>query len=297
VLRARRRLLVALGGADLVVCHSAWSHALFAPVVRRAGLRLITFLHNESQGRHWLERWAARTPPDHVVCNSLFTQEGVQLAFPGARSSVWYPAVPEQSDHEPDVRRHVRLERGLAEDTRLIVQSGRFEPLKGHERHLRALARLRDVPGWHCLQAGEPQSRAERAYAGRLRRLAAELGIAERISFIGFRDDLPRILAAADLYCQPNTRPEAFGLSIAEALAAGLPVVASALGAAQELVGDSGLLVRDDDGLVQALRQLLTSPERRRELASGAPARWRRLCDPTRQLPALDALLADVAGH
>jgi SAM-dependent methyltransferase len=81
-----------------------------------------------------------------------------------------------------------------------------------------------------------------------------------------------------------------------EALAAGLPVVATAMGGALEIVDEScGVLVPPDSGrLAEALLELVQSPRRRQELARAAPARARSLCDPSTQLPALAAALASI---
>ena len=95
----------------------------------------------------------------------------------------------------------------------------------------------------------------------------------------------PRLLAAADIHCQPNTAPEPFGLAFVEALHAGLPVVTSDLGGAREIVhARCGVLVRAGDvaALGAALQALID--DRR----AAAPARGRRpgprarLCDPAR---------------
>ena len=93
---ARRRLgrLLRHARSDVVVCHSCWPHALFAPVVRRAGLPLVFWAHDVYTGRHWTERWARRTPPDLVLANSQVTQSAVPTVFPGARSEVVYLPVP-----------------------------------------------------------------------------------------------------------------------------------------------------------------------------------------------------------
>jgi len=291
VLRARAKLSRALRDFDLAVCHSAWAHALFASVIRRASLGLVTFLHNETSGQHWLERWSRATLPDLVVCNSEFTRRGAELAFPGIRSLVWYPAVPARGATQGQQER-LRQELGVSDEAVLIAQVGRFERLKGHERHLNALARLRPAPPWHCVQVGEPQAEGERVYLQKLRRRAERLGIDQRVSFVGFRSDVSEILGAADIYCQPNIGAEAFGLSLAEALGAGLPIVTSRLGAAPELLGDSGIFADDERELAEALQALVDSPSRRRERAEAARARWSALCDPERQIPALDAVLA-----
>src|SRR2546426_46816 len=55
---------------DVAICHSAWTQAIFGPVVRGAGIRLLFWLHGAPTGRHWLERWAARTRPDGAICCS-----------------------------------------------------------------------------------------------------------------------------------------------------------------------------------------------------------------------------------
>ena len=94
VWRARRALtrLLAARTFDVVVCHQAWAHAIFGPVVRRAGMPLVFWMHTSGEGRHWLDRMAARTPPDLVVANSQFTARNIAGWFPGTPIEiVYYP--------------------------------------------------------------------------------------------------------------------------------------------------------------------------------------------------------------
>ena len=100
-------------------------------------------------------------------------------------------------------------------------------------------ARTASLSGWVCWTAGGAQRPAEAAYLAELRQTAARLGIAERVRFLGQRTDVPHLLAAADVHCQPNTGPEPFGLAFVEALAAGRPVVTTALGGALEIVDET----------------------------------------------------------
>src|SRR5262249_41027519 len=126
-----------------------------------------------------------------------------------------------------------------------------------------------------------------------------ELGIAERVRFLGQRTDVPHLLAAADLHCQPNTGPEPFGIAFVEALYAGLPVVTTALGGALEIVDEScGILVPPDDGaaLQGVLRGLPADPERRRALGQGGPARAMTLCDPAQAMQRLQNFLRSTQG-
>ena len=66
----------------------------------------------------------------------------------------------------------------------------------------------------------------------------------ERVAFLGARDDVPDLLAQADIFCQPNQSPEPFGIVFIEALQSGIPVVSSRLGGAAEIVDDTcGILI------------------------------------------------------
>src|SRR5262249_32068280 len=68
VWKARSRLsqLLKQTRLDLVICHSAWPHAVFGPVVRSAGIPLVTWIHDPARGIHWVERWAGWTQPDCI---------------------------------------------------------------------------------------------------------------------------------------------------------------------------------------------------------------------------------------
>src|SRR5207244_10525553 len=115
-----------------------------------------------------------------------------------------------------------------------------------------------------------------------------------RIRWLGERRDVRRLLAAADVHCQANVGAEPFGIAYVEALAAGLPVVASRAGGAIEIVDEScGVLVppADPQALAAALEHVIVDRAFRATLAARAPARARRLSDPaTQMLKLADAL-------
>src|SRR5581483_2955575 len=116
--------------------------------------------------------------------------------------------------------------------------------------------------------------------------------------FAGERTDVPRLLAAADVYCQPNSSPEPFGIVLIEALAAGLPVVTTASGGALEIVDDTcGRLVPDsaDAGeWASILRSFVGEPRLRARLGAAGPSRAAAVCDPGRQLQRLHQALRSV---
>jgi glycosyltransferase involved in cell wall biosynthesis len=305
VWRARRRLagLLARHPFDVAVCHACWPHALFARAVRAVGLPLAFWAHDLPDGRHWAERRAARTPPDLVIANSRYTGVRVPRLFPHVRCEVLHSLLPEHAFAAPgddvrrEVRRDVRSELQARPQDVVILTACRLEPWKGQWQLLEGLGRLRDVAGWTCWVAGGPQRPHEAAYLDELKGLAARAGIADRVRFLGHRTDVWRLLAAADVYCQPNTGPESLGLVFVEALAAGLPVVTTPLGAAPEVVTDScGILVRPDDAvaLSAALGRLTADPGRRTALGAAGPIRARQLSDPAARVVGLAKLLSSA---
>ncbi len=300
VARARRTLRTVLARTrfEVAICHSAWSQAIFGPVVRQAGLPLVFWLHDVATGRHWLERWARLTQPDVVVCNSDFTARSAASMYPGVPTEVVRPPLRTVAAGAVRHRTEVRRRLGADADVVVIAQVARLERLKGHELHLEALGMLKDIaPRWQCWIIGGVQRPREATYLRALQRKAADLGIAKSVTFLGERADVPALLRAADIQCQPNARPDAFGIAFVEGLAAGLPVVTTALGGALEVLDDScGFLIRPADprALASVLRRLIADPTLRATVGAAGPARARRLCDPATQMERLDSILASV---
>jgi glycosyltransferase involved in cell wall biosynthesis len=154
---------------------------------------------------------------------------------------------------------------------------------KGHDVLLDALASMADVP-WRCMCVGSLE--CDPAFAEMIRRRSVDRGLAGRMCFPGprTRADLDRTYAAADVVVLPS-RAETYGMVIVEALARGLPVIATDVGGVPEALGhDSagirpGLLVPPDDpaALGSALRAWLSDVALRRRLRRAARERRDRL--------------------
>jgi len=301
VFRARQRLgaLLAELEPDVVVHHAPWSQALFAPVARARDRRVAFWLHGAVTGQHWLEHWAAGTPPSLAICNSRFTAATLPAMYPTVTPVVVHvPVAPPEIDDVHATRRRVRAQLGARDAECVILQVGRMEAGKGYDVHLQALATLSGLD-WTCWMVGDAVTPRERAYRHELAQTARRLAIADRVRFLGPRSDVANLLAAADLYCQPNTAPEGFGVTLVEALYAGVPVVTSAMGGALEIVTEGcGALV--PPGAVRhlsgALRRLIESPTHRDALRAAGPARARGLCDPEQTVRRLAAVLFPGGG-
>jgi glycosyltransferase involved in cell wall biosynthesis len=284
-MRAMRRKLaahLASASPDVVLTQSAWSHLALGAVVRKAGLPLALWVHDVLDGKHWLQRMAARVRPDLLICNSQFTAGAAASVFPRVAAVVVYaPLTPAPVDTTH--RDRIRRETNTPADAVVILQVGRTDPLKGHAVLFDALQQLPQDGSWVCWQVGAPQNAREEKYWRSMAVRVRDAGLDTQVRWLGRRSDVGRLLDAADVYCQPNVGPEAFGLTLAEALGAGLPVVTSRLGAAPEIVSDAdGVLLPPGDpgALARALAALVTDKSRRRALGAHGPARVAALCDP-----------------
>ncbi len=293
--RSRLRKLLSERRYDVVVSHSPWLQLIFAPVVRELGVPLAFQLHDIGNDTHWLDRLARRYPPDVVVCNSKFTASTADRMFRGVPTVYAYVPADLTTVRPDRVRRQeMRCSLSTSDDQFVIIQASRFERWKGHGLLLEALGRLSRDERWVCWITGEPQRSFERSYRKELEALANRLGIAPRVRFAGHRQDMPELLGAADVMCQPNLAPEPFGSVYIEALHLGVPVVSTAMGAALEIIDDDcGMLVAPaPDSVAAALRHLMDDRALRARLATNGPARAKAVCDPSIRFPELVAAFA-----
>jgi glycosyltransferase involved in cell wall biosynthesis len=302
LLRARQGLKSVLNRAvfDVVVCHQPWPYVAFGSVARRAGLPVVLWVHMATEGKHWLERLARRTKPDLAICNSRFSAARAAEWLSGAPIELVYCPVS-LPDHAALLtqRNLIRRTHGTAVDDVVIVHASRLDPIKGHRVLLAALARLREMIGWTCWIVGGPTRDSEADYLRALQAFALEQGITDRVRFLGERTDVAAIFRAANVFCQPNTSPEAFGLSLVEALHAGLPVVTTGIGGACEIVDSScGMLLppADPQALSGALRTLIVDRDLRARLGAAARRRPGALCDAPRQMRRIHDVLSSVAA-
>lgn len=297
VAQARRALARCLASTDasVAVLHSSWTAALFGDVIARSPLGRVSWAHAPDPGPVWLSWPARRFRPHVVICNSQYTA----TAMPGTGERVEVCRYPVDVTTTGDTRSAVRARLHVGADQVVVAIAARLEPWKGHESLIEALGRLAGVPGWTGWVIGGPQNPGEVRYEYWLRDLAQTRGIGHRLQWLGQREDVAALLSAADIYCQPNRGPEPFGISYVEALAAGLPVVTTRIGAAPETVDATcGILVPPDDHveLARALGTLIEDGTRRGQLSAAGPSRAATLCAPERQVPALQRILARAAS-
>ena len=197
------------------------------------------------------------------------------------------------TDYAPnwDKRSHFRQTYGIEPTAVIILHIGRFAHQKNHSLLIQAFACLHASQPLYLWLVGDGELRPT------IETLTQELGVAERVRFWGVRADVADILNAADIFTLPS-KYEGSPMSVMEAMAAGLPVVATAVGGVPELVEDgvSGLLTpnEDFDALVAALQRLVDSVELRRRMSNAALQRAREKFDIRHTVRAYEALYEEL---
>lgn len=219
---------------------------------------------------YWQLRALAQGVDRYLAVSRDIARELVeQLGWPEEKVEVVYNAV-DLARVEVAAPPGLREQLGGGETRPLVLTPARLDAQKGHRVLFEAIAQ---VPDAVFVLAGEGPEREP------LEALAAQLGIDKRVRFLGRRDDVPQLLAACDVFALPSLY-EGSSLAVLEAMAAGVPVVSSAIGGTDELIddGSSGLLVPPGDAeeLAAALRRLLGDAGLRDALAAQARERVER---------------------
>ena len=280
------RLAAFLAGVPvrIHVFHGHVFHSYFSPaktqmileIERRLAsisTRIITL--SERQRREVLSYGVGR--PDQVLVVPL----GLDLA----------PLLDAQR-HQGALGAELGLE-GDHENCPLLGIVGRLAPIKAHEVFLAAAAQIvRQVPGAHFVVIGDGERRGE------LEAIAARPPLAGHVHFLGWRDDLPAVYAGLEVVLLTSDN-EGTPTVILEAMAAGRPIVATAVGGVPDLVqdGETGRLVRPRDpaAVAEASLALLGSPEERRRLGAAARAAVYPRYDVRTLLDTMNALYSALA--
>lgn len=196
-----------------------------------------------------------------MVSNSpWFPDDKAVVIYNGIDPAPYNALMPERES----LRAQLRHELGLDEKAAIVVLVGELNERKGHRHILRAAPGVVErFPHAHFLFVGEGDARGE------IERQIASAGLGGAVTLAGFREDIPEILVACDVLVLPS-RVEGFGYVLAEAMAAGLPVVATNTSSIPEVIeeGVTGYLHPDGDVEVLSghVSALLATPERARRM-------------------------------
>jgi glycosyltransferase involved in cell wall biosynthesis len=213
---------------------------------------------------------ATRTLP----VSEMVGEELVSRGIPANRIQVLRSAV-EAAESQQSPREEARARLGYRDEDLVVATVGRADPVKGWDVLLRAFVEARrSLPHARLLLAGSVDAPNERTFHGDLMRLTVEHGAAEAVRFTGRLPTVADVLGAADVFVLPS-RSEGHSLALVEAIRAGLPCVASAVGGAPELIapGVNGLVVARNDARALADAIVLLGRDKALRARLGAAAR------------------------
>lgn len=237
-------------------------------VLRPFELKIVAHYHNE-----YSDKWDAE-----ALCVerklAAVTDAGIAVSSAVARHVAdCVGMVCELAENGIDRRRVTggnrttgRAALGIPADAHLVGLVGRVCHQKGIDTFVAAAAATaKELPGTRFVVIGDAE---DKNLLTRMNTRISEAGLADHIHFAGHRDDMADMLAALDLLAAPS-RWEGFGLMLAEAMAAGVPVIASNVGGIPDVLGGAGLLLPPDDpdALAEATASLLDDAERRTGMA------------------------------
>lgn len=262
---------------DVVHCHhySPYVYGLLASILK-PGVQIIFTEHGKlsdagpSAKRKLINPILSRRPGRLCAVSADLKQHMIAEGFPARRLSVLYNGI-DPGERPTAAQRHAaRVELGIPDDAFVAGTVGRLDPVKNLPLLLQAQALLRDQHAHaRVVIVGDGSERAA------LEAKAAELGISDSVCFAGYRQDVRFLMSAFDVYVNCSTY-EGVSLTILEAMASALPVVATPVGGNPEVVvhQETGVLVEGRPQLLAAaLAALAIDPRRRRVM--GDAGRWR----------------------
>ena len=260
--------------ADLIHTNGLRAH-LLTPILR-ASAPVVWSLRERPPGSaaRMMVRAAARFAAG-IIAPSAFAATLVS----GCRRPIYI--VPNPVDSLPVLDKPAaRAALGLPSDRPVVAVLSHLHPTKGQHIAVEAWQRLERPRPLLLLAGGELYGQASTVYGRSLCAMIAGRDLGEDVVLLGLAPDPGQIYAACDLVLQPSLHPEGFGRSLAEAQVAGVPVIATALGAAPELIehGGSGMLVPPGDvpALAALVERVLGDPQLRSRLRSGGLAQAAR---------------------
>ena len=231
---------------------------------------LVITEHNTTNRRRrsWLkgmDRWMYRQFRA-VACNSEASREALADWLPESAGKLRVIHNGVELRRFIDAAPARRADLGLPEGP-LVISVCRLEPQKDPAT---LIAAMESIPDATLLMVGDGQLRGE------LEQQAAAAGLSSRIKFLGRRNDIPQLLKMADVFALASTW-EGFGISVVEAMAAGVPVVATDVPGVAQVVGDAGMLVpiKDPGALAEAISAVLQDPKRSSAMSAAGQTRAR----------------------
>jgi len=256
----RLRKILKKYNAQVIVSHEIWNHVVAWPIEKLLSVKGVLWIHssgfrfNETLYKN-LNFWQ----PDFAICTSRHVRDTVLKLWPSLKADFLY---------HPYAKPKLKAKSKDPNQPLTLIYVGRMVEYKGLGHIIEALGLIKDL-NFRCLVVGEAQTESQEDFKQNNIKKARELGVLQKVDFLGFQENVFDCLLTADVFVHPNRLPEPLGLVFMEALFAEIPVVATNIGGAKEILGiqtsKMGDLVPPDDiaALAAVLRKYIEDDDYR----------------------------------
>lgn len=259
------RARYARGMKTIIHFHSPFIYKFFSKSLYFSNVKSVVHVHLESDDIGL--QWAFRDPPDVICVCANFLEHIVRKNLHKTnKKNIIIKVLPNAIDLDkfyPGNKSLYRKKLNIKPDVFFVLLVADLSAHKGHETAIRSISKLKSENFNICLWLVGKARDASSDYVAQLKNLICVLNLQDNVFLVGHRADVPDLMRAADCLLLPSTR-EGLPLSILEAQASGLPVIASPISGIPEAIsdGETGFLVQASDweGYADKLKQLIRSP-------------------------------------
>lgn len=277
--------------SQVIVNHEIWNHVIAWPIGKLFSIKMVLWIHSskfrfdQPLYRH-LKLW----PPDIAICTSRHVKDDVMQLWPGLKADFLY---------HPYAKPQLGPKQASPNNTVTLTYVGRMVEYKGLADAIEALGLIRDLD-FRFVVVGDSQTESEKDFKARNIARVQDLGLSGKVDFVGFQENVFDCLLAADVFVHPNKLPEPLGLVFMEALFAEIPVVATDIGGAKEILGmqskKMGDLVPPNDtkALSLVLRKYIEDEDYRSQITNNIKEGFVNSFDPKQSMKKLSLILQSL---
>jgi len=262
----------------VIVCNEIWNYAIAWPVAKILSIKNILWSHTANYniypklyGRlNWFR-------PDLTLCDSKYVHALFKEKWPDINSiHIYLPY------RRPQLKKNAPVRAG---DRVRFIYVGRIVAYKGLLEAVEAFGLVKN-PDYEFIVVGDANNAKEAAYKERVLARCRELGLQQKVNFVGYKENVFEYLLSADVLLHPNTFPEDFGFVFLEALFAGCPIIASNIGGSKEILAAQPSKMGDlaPPGDINTLSKLLTKyiedADYRLQVTKNVKSDLVNICDP-----------------
>lgn len=274
--------------SQVIVSHEIWNHVVAWPVEKLFSIKSVLWIHSSKfRFDQPLYRYLKIWPPDIAICTSRHVRDDIMKLWPNLQADFLY---------HPYAKPQLERKKVSPSKEVTFIYVGRMVEYKGLTDAIEALGMIRELD-FRFVVVGDSQTELEKDYKDRNITRVEELGISDKVEFVGFQENVFDCLLSADVFVHPNKLPEPLGLVFMEALFAEIPVVATDIGGAKEILEmqpkKMGDLVSPSDvkALSLVLKKYIEDEDYRWQITNNIKTEFVNSFDPEKSMKTLSLIL------